>query len=64
MSNPVYPTDVSALILVDVLDDFLSEHGKINPGIKDQIEKVNDIVIDHDVLTVDEFLAAVRKPGE
>jgi nicotinamidase-related amidase len=41
MANPTYPTNVSALILVDVLNDFLSPEGKINPGIKDQIEKVN-----------------------
>lgn len=41
MANTTYSTDVSALILVDVLNDFLSEHGKINPGIRDQMEKVN-----------------------
>jgi nicotinamidase-related amidase len=34
-----YPTDISALVLVDVLNDFLSPKGKINPRIKDQIEK-------------------------
>jgi nicotinamidase-related amidase len=31
--------DISALVLVDVLNDFLSPEGKINPRIKDQIEK-------------------------
>jgi nicotinamidase-related amidase len=41
MTNPTYPTDKSALILVDVLNDFLSPEGKINPGIREQIKKVN-----------------------
>ena len=40
MAETIYSTKDSALILVDVLNDFLSPQGKINPGIKDQIEKV------------------------
>jgi ureidoacrylate peracid hydrolase len=39
MAATTYPTDISALVLVDVLNDFLSQEGKINPRIKDQIEK-------------------------
>lgn len=41
MANTTYSTDDSALILVDVLNDFLSPEGKINPAIRDQIAKVN-----------------------
>ncbi|BEU28119.1 isochorismatase family cysteine hydrolase [Paraburkholderia sp. 22B1P] len=40
MAIRTYPTDVSALVLVDVLNDFLAEDGKINSLIRDQIEKV------------------------
>lgn len=43
MTNSIYPTDVSALILVDVLNDFLAKDGKINSWIQDQIEKVDFI---------------------
>jgi nicotinamidase-related amidase len=39
MTITTYPTNISALVLVDVLNDFLSPEGKINPRIKDQIEK-------------------------
>ena len=30
MAATTYPTDISALVLVDVLNDFLSPEGKIN----------------------------------
>jgi nicotinamidase-related amidase len=43
MANALYPTDVSALVLVDVLNDFLAKDGKINSWIQDQIEKVGFI---------------------
>jgi ureidoacrylate peracid hydrolase len=43
MTNSIYPTDVSALVLVDVLNDFLAKDGKINSWIQDQIEKVDFI---------------------
>ena len=35
-----YPTDVSALIVVDLLNDFLHESGKANPALKEQIAEV------------------------
>ncbi|PRY04478.1 isochorismatase family cysteine hydrolase [Paraburkholderia sp. BL25I1N1] len=41
MTTTTYGTDVSALILVDVLNDFLAADGKINPGIRDQMKEVN-----------------------
>jgi len=41
MANTTYTTKDSALILVDVLNDFLSPQGKINPGIRGQMEEVN-----------------------
>lgn len=41
MTGTIYSTKDSALVLVDVLNDFLSPQGKINPGIRDQIEKVD-----------------------
>jgi nicotinamidase-related amidase len=40
MANPSYPTSTSALLLVDVLNDFLAPDGKINANIRDQIEQV------------------------
>ena len=41
MTHPRYPVAESALILVDVLNDFLAEDGKINSRIRDQIKAVN-----------------------
>lgn len=38
--TPNYPTDISALVLVDVLNDFLAPDGKIHGAIKDQLEAV------------------------
>jgi nicotinamidase-related amidase len=43
MTTTTYPTDVSALVLVDVLNDFLAKDGKINSRIQDQIEQVGFI---------------------
>jgi nicotinamidase-related amidase len=40
MANPHYPPGASALLLVDVLNDFLEEGGKVNAPIQEQIEKV------------------------
>jgi nicotinamidase-related amidase len=40
MAIAIYPTDVSALVLVDVLNDFLARDGKINSQIQDEIERV------------------------
>lgn len=40
MSNPEYPTATSALLLVDVLNDFLAPDGKVNARIQEQIDKV------------------------
>jgi hypothetical protein len=34
MAATTYPTDTSALVLVDVLNDFLSPEGKINPRLR------------------------------
>ena len=41
MTNATYPTNVSALVLVDVLNDFLAPDGKINSWIQDQLDTVN-----------------------
>lgn len=40
MATPIYSTENSALLLVDVLNDFLSPDGKVNARIQEQIEKV------------------------
>jgi ureidoacrylate peracid hydrolase len=40
MSNPSYPTSTSALLLVDVLNDFLAPDGMVHAAIREQIEKV------------------------
>lgn len=41
MANPSYSTRDTALILVDVLNDFLSEDGKVNPRIREQLKATN-----------------------
>ena len=41
MTNATYSTNDTALVLVDLLNDFLAEDGKINSRIKDQIAKVD-----------------------
>jgi nicotinamidase-related amidase len=43
MKNPAYPTDISALILIDVLNDFLSPQGKAYSRLAARIEKVSFI---------------------
>jgi nicotinamidase-related amidase len=40
MAYPHYPTSTSALLLVDVLNDFLAPDGKVNARIQQQIEQV------------------------
>jgi len=40
MNKPEYPTATSALLLVDVLNDFLAPDGKVNARIQEQIDKV------------------------
>jgi nicotinamidase-related amidase len=43
MKNPAYSTDISALILIDVLNDFLSPQGKTYSCLAARIEKVSFI---------------------
>ena len=40
MSNPQYPTNKSALLMVDVLNDFFAPSGKVNAAIQPQIEQL------------------------
>jgi hypothetical protein len=40
MANPIYPTAISALILINLLNDFLSPAGKVNSRLAAQFEKV------------------------
>jgi nicotinamidase-related amidase len=40
MPDPSYPTDISALILIDLLNDFLSPKGKVYARLAAQFEKV------------------------
>ena len=41
MSLPNYPRDKSALVLVDVLNDFLADDGKLNGQIKPMVDKMD-----------------------
>jgi ureidoacrylate peracid hydrolase len=41
MSTPVYPVETSALILVDVLNDFLADDGKLNGMIEPMLKQLN-----------------------
>jgi nicotinamidase-related amidase len=43
MTNAAYPTDISALVLIDLLNDFLSPNGKADSRLAAQFEKVNFI---------------------
>lgn len=43
MTHATYPTDVSALIFVELLNDFHSKDRKIYGGIKEQYENVHFI---------------------
>jgi len=40
MTKETYPIDVSALVVIDPLNDFLSERGKIYNNIKSELERV------------------------
>jgi phosphosulfolactate synthase (CoM biosynthesis protein A) len=74
MTITTYPTDISALVLVDVLNDFLrqaTELGYHLPFISDGVVEFTDDAhqaairisyptFGHEVLTVEEFLSAVR----
>ena len=57
MANTIYPTDVSALILIDLLNDFLSPKGKAYSRLAGQFEKVNFIP------NVTRLLAGARAAG-
>lgn len=41
MSSSSNSTNLSALVLIDVLNDFLSEDGKVFPEIQSELERVN-----------------------
>jgi nicotinamidase-related amidase len=43
MTETEYPRDISALIIIDPLNDFLSEGGKLHDGIKSELERVKFI---------------------
>jgi nicotinamidase-related amidase len=57
MPNTTYSTDVSALVLVDLLNDFLSPEGKAYSRLAPQIKKVNFIP------NVTRLLAGARAAG-
>ena len=40
MTKETYPTDISALVVIDLLNDFLSEQGKVHNHIKSELERV------------------------
>lgn len=40
MTQETYPTDVSALVVIDLLNDFLSERGKAYNNIKGELDRV------------------------
>lgn len=39
MVNASYPTNSSALVLIDLLNDFLADDGKVNPAIRAELER-------------------------
>jgi len=41
MSKETFPTDTSALVVIDLLNDFLSERGKVHNNIKSELERVH-----------------------
>lgn len=57
MANPDYPRDKTALLLVDVLNDFLAPDGKVNGRIQEQIEQVGLIN------NLQRLISGVRKAG-
>src|SRR5215813_14741269 len=57
MADPTYPTDISALVLIDLLNDFLSPKGKVYSRLAAQFEKVRFIQ------NVTRLLAGARATG-
>jgi nicotinamidase-related amidase len=57
MSNATYPTDTSGLVLIDLLNDFLSPKGKAYSRLAAQFEKV------HFIPNVTRLLAGARAAG-
>jgi len=57
MTQETYPTDVSALIVIDPLNDFLSEKGKVYNNIKSELERVQLIP------NLKQLLAGARDAG-
>ena len=57
MSKETYPTDTSALIVIDLLNDFLSERGKVHNNIKSELERV------HFIPNLKRLLAGARAAG-
>src|SRR5262249_7279351 len=57
VGSTTYPTDVSALILIDLLNDFLSPMGKAYSRLAAQVQKVNFIP------NVTRLLAGARAAG-
>jgi nicotinamidase-related amidase len=57
MTTLDYPAARSALVLVDVLNDFLAHDGKVNANIRDQIDKVGLIA------NLTRLIAGVRAAG-
>ena len=43
MTKETYPTNVSALVVIDLLNDFISERGKVHNNIKGELERVQFI---------------------
>ena len=43
MTKETYPTDTSALVVIDLLNDFLSEQGKVHNNIKSELERLHFI---------------------
>jgi nicotinamidase-related amidase len=41
MTTPTYEPEITALLCIDFYNDFLSEGGKLWPGVKDIAEQVN-----------------------
>jgi nicotinamidase-related amidase len=57
MTKHNYPTDASALVVIDLLNDFLSERGKVYNNIKSELERVQFIP------NMKRLLAGAREAG-
>ena len=57
MTKETYPTDVSALVVIDLLNDFISERGKVHNNIKGELERVQFIP------NMKRLLAGAREAG-